>query len=202
MIIGSNFNLGGEINYFLDNSQIDPKEKDIETSSEEQVKAFEEFSSFLKTDPSFNIDINDGSYEQTKDALAFMIEATKQLYKDNWKAELGSIKTRIEQIRNHSSPEESFRETTWLLNSLISNLYEKSIVVNSLMAKKENAKSKEDFFMRTFKNIKNLENLSNIIIKIYKKPVSIGGIHHSFLPHWYQKKYIEVEKDKIMKREA
>ncbi len=164
----------------------------METIAEslDQLDEFEEFSNLIAEDPHF---IAEGSFENVQKVIAFLVEAVKQLYKDDWKKELMEIKNKISAIRSDpdstADPDLSYKETTWFLNKIFLNLYEKAVALNALKASKENDFSQEKFYLRLFKNIKNLEILGNNEVKNHCA-TPLGGVHDKFVPTWlkeYQK---------------
>ena len=151
------------------------------TESLDQLDEFEEFSNLIAEDPHF---ISEGSFEDVQKVIAFLVEAVKQLYKDDWKKELMEIKNKIIAIRSSTAnPDLSYKETTWFLNKIFLDLYEKAIALNSLKASKENDFSEEKFYLCLFKNIKNLEILGNNEVKNHCA-TALGGVHDKFVPTW------------------
>ena len=165
-------------NYF----PIDGRETVIE--SLDQLDAFEEFSNFIDEDSLFR---EEESYNNAQRVIAFLVEAIKQLYKDDWKRELWDIKNKISAIRTSpnsmADPENSYRETTWLLNKLFLDLYEPAVVANILKASRKHDLSEQKFFERTLKNIHNLRKFENWAIKGHR-PMPLGGVHEKFVPSW------------------
>lgn len=153
------------------------------TVEEQKIQAFREFEQLIESDPRF---IRDGeSQESTRAVLAFVVEATKQLYQDNWKEELTLIENKIRQIREEEPSEDSsYKKTTWLLNNIFLNLYEKSVATSSLAASCSNQPDKVKFYNRLFTNINNLKILSERVVK-KEQPVPLGGLQDSYLPCWY-----------------
>ena len=150
----------------------------------DQLDAFKEFSNFIDEDSLFR---EQESYNNAQRVIAFLVEAIKQLYKDDWKRELLEIKNKISAIRNSpnsmADPENSYRETTWLLNKLFLNLYEPAVVANILQASRKHDLSEQKFYERTLKNINNLRIFEKWAIKGHR-PMPLGGVHEKFVPCW------------------
>lgn len=153
-----------------------------EENATDQIDAFDDFFTFIESDPHFK----QNSSENVQKVIAFLIEAIKQLYRDDWKNELSEIKNKITGIRNHSDPSDpdlSYKKTTWLLSDIFLNLYEKSVAINALKASRENDPSGEKFYTRLFKNIQNLHKLGNSEVSS-QHPIPLGGVHETFIPCW------------------
>lgn len=172
-----------EVNYF----PVEDKAQLVKRTSADQVlKEFEDLAEFLINDGYFHIDTHDGKNHKTDAALAFLIEATKQLYEGDWKLSIEEIKQKITEIRdNVEDPAMAHKQTTWLLNQIIQNLYEKALAISSLNAKAEHDIKREVFLNRLFNQQKTIALLKETI-KDNNEAVHIGGIHPTLIPNWYK----------------
>ncbi len=154
------------------------------TESLDQLDVFEEFSNFIDEDSLFR---EQESYNNAHRVIAFLVEAIKQLYKDDWKKELWEIKNKINAIRTNPDsmvdPDNSYRETTWFLNKIFLNLYKMAVVSNALNANKEHNPSEEKFYLQIFNNIEMLQKFEDFAIKNHR-PIPLGGVHERFVPGW------------------
>lgn len=144
-----------------------------------QVRVFREFSEFLNKNSNMFIDLHNRESEITKDAIAFFVEASKQLNGDHWQETIQEVKKRIQNL--------SHLETNWLLNDLISNLYKTSLTVQ--MAYNGTETKRKQFLLRTITRWNNNQELRKIL-KEENEQVSIGGILITMLPTWYKENFI------------
>lgn len=118
-----------------------------------------------------------------KSALAFYIEATKQVPAT---VENDELLTKIKQIwKKYVDPQESYKETTWLLNNLITLMY------STVLAYKFNS-SREKIIERQIKNLDNTKKLQGLRLE-NNQPAIIGGIHQSYIPDWFAKHCLSVK---------
>lgn len=170
-----------EIVYFPhEKGEIPHKEEPSNDQKEPiQMRVFREFSEFLNKNSNIFINLDDGESEITKDAIAFFVEATKQLNGDPWENKIEEVKERIQSL--------SHLETNWLLNDLISNLYKTSITMQ--IAYNGTEKKRKEFLFRTITRWNNNQELRKML-KDEKVQVSIGGILITMLPTWYTENFI------------
>lgn len=123
-----------ELQYFPNKnpSNTRQKKRDVEKNGSTQIKVYLQLVKFLIKDPQIKINLEDKHLEINKDALAFFVEATKQLNQDDWENKIADVIEKIQMIRNSNNPEESHKKTTWLLSDLISNLYQSSLAMNMI----------------------------------------------------------------------
>ncbi|MBA2727364.1 MAG: hypothetical protein H0U49_04240 [Parachlamydiaceae bacterium] len=157
------------------------------SGSEKQMESFRDFIGFLNEGP--QLDLNCEDSELTQDAIAFFLEATKQLNPKDWEEKVSDLKNRIREIRqSNTDAAEVFKETTWVLNNAITHLYQTSLAMKILDAeKKENYKSL-NFFKQIFKCMESTRSLRKTM-ENRKRAISIGGINDSLLPSWYTKNF-------------
>ena len=157
----------------------------------DQLDAFKEFSNFIDEDSLFR---EQKAYNNAQRVIAFLVEAIKQLYKDDWKRQLLEIKNKISAIRSSpdsmTDPENSYRETTWLLNKLFIDLYEPAVVANILQAIQKHDSSEQKFYERTLKNINFFRTFERLAIKNHC-PIPLGGVHNKFVPCWLKEKEVD-----------
>ena len=178
-------------NYF----PIDGKETILESITlsghPDQLNEFKEFSNFIDEDSLFR---EQKAYNNAQRVIAFLVEAVKQLYKDDWKRQLLEIKNKISAIRSSPDsmmdPENSYRETTWLLNKLFIDLYEPAVVANILQASRKHDSSEQKFYEQTLKNINLLRIFERLAIK-GRRPMPLGGVHNKFVPCWLKEKEVD-----------
>lgn len=179
-----------ELQYFPNKnpSNTRQKKRDVEKNGSTQIKVYLQLVKFLIKDPQIKINLEDKHLEINKDALAFFVEATKQLNQDDWENKIADVIEKIQMIRNSNNPEESHKKTTWLLSDLISNLYQSSLAMN--MIDPSIGEKNREFLKRSFTRWSNNKDLRKQIESENEK-VSIGGINIRYLPLWYLNKFIE-----------
>ena len=179
-----------EIDYFpcerVDIPQIEEQSNDEKEPI--QIRVFKEFSEFLKINPHMIINLDNGINEITKAAIAFFIEATRQLNGNQWQTTIQDVKGRIQILRDSKTDQsEIYKETTWLLNGLISNLYLASLQMQ--IAYKDTEKKQKELLERAIVNWQSSQELRDRL-RAEKEEVCIGGILVTMLPRWYTENFI------------
>ncbi len=117
------------------------------------------------------------NWESAKKSIAFLVEASKQLDHEHWQENLSDLRNRI--IRLNDLP-----EVSWVLSECISGLYQASLKLKLLEAKREMNCVKSNEFMV----ILSLLDIHLMLAKnLHKegKAVSLNFIKDEFVPHWY-----------------
>ena len=179
-----------EIDYFpcerVDISQIEEESNDQKEPI--QIRVFKEFVEFLSINPHMIINLDNGIDEITKAAIAFFIEATRQLNGNQWQTTIQDVKGRIQILRDSKTDQsEIYKETTWLLNALISNLYLTSLRMH--IAYKGTEKTRKEFLERTVTRWQSMQELRDML-RAEKQEVTIGGINVTMQPRWYTENFI------------
>lgn len=179
-----------ELQYFPNKNtpKSQARNREGEKNGSTQIKIYLKLVNFLIKDPHIKINLEDKHLEINKDALAFFVEATKQLNAEDWENKIADVIKKIQMIRNSNNPEESHKKTTWLLSDLISNLYQSSLAMN--MIDPSIGEKNRDFLKRSFTRWSNNRDLRKLI-ESENEEVSIGGINTRYLPLWYLNKFIE-----------
>ncbi len=188
-------NTGGhseQVNYFLK----DPEKLESEDQTE-SIKAFVQFVDYLSQNPHFSINLEDGEYNPTKDAVAFYIEAAKQLYEEDWKNKLQEIIDAIDHIRSkcdsekgktdEEKKEQAYKCTTWLLNKIINDLYLHSVQIHQI---KSTSKTEKNFYTTLMQSTVSIKSGNDYLETLDQAVDTLGSVSRRLLPQWYRSNYI------------
>ncbi|MBA2728481.1 MAG: hypothetical protein H0U49_09970 [Parachlamydiaceae bacterium] len=148
-----------------------------------KLKVYHKVVEFLILDPDFEI-VNIEVFALTTDAVAFLLEATSQLSPEVWEEEIDAIIKRIQSFRSEVASD-AHKQTTWLLNDLVTNLYTKSIALKSLDAQKNSDQKSHKFYNQLFNSYSCTQKLRNTM-KTRGHAIAVGGINNSMIPEWYK----------------
>lgn len=161
----------------------------LDDKNEKLIESFQNFMDFINEDPNLHVPLDNGEQDLLKDALAFLLEANKQLNPKDWEEKIDDLKNKIKELRDTNSDKtEVLKETTWLLNNAVTNLYQTSLAMKILEAENTKNSKKVNFLTQVLKNMESTRNIKKSMEK-RKKAVSVGGINESFLPSWYKRKF-------------
>ncbi len=159
--------------------------------NQEQVAEYKTLISYLEKNSVFQElfrNDSDDSGNSTQAALAFYIESKKQLDRTSVQQiaiiQQNDLLDTVGKIwAEHLDPQESYKRTTWLLDDLIYLMYQ-TVLQYKLLTDVNN----KSLIARQLKNLENCQILSKMS-KDSEEPISIGGIHKSYLPDWFFKHF-------------
>lgn len=116
--------------------------------------------------------------QRNKNALAFLVEATRQAEPEDWKSRLKGTRERIADLRNSPS------EVSWFLYRLISKLYTDSLT-QRLNCAKHNPQLNQE--LARILLVLNAGTCLYQALHAEGQPVGLGTIPENDIPQWYLK---------------
>jgi hypothetical protein len=124
-------------------------------------------------------------WQEEKENLAFLIEATKQLDPDNWKDTIKYLKMKILDLSQNNASEAP-KEVTWILLQTINTAYKASLAFRSADAHNNGNGRQGLSFERTLQLYDLSESLASNMHQ-EGKPVCFNVIRPEFVPLWYKR---------------
>lgn len=173
----------GEISYFplekTDSINLDKNLADTKSIFSSLCQAIDCASSYSG--------IEKDSLELEYKALAFLVEAFKQLNPKQWKDSLKELHVKL--LDKANAPQPNLNEINWTLAQLIDNLYKKALVFHLLKAQTDGNEKKKNNLRRSLKLYEQVEN-NNRRIHQAGRLFTFGGIRDDFVPRWYKSRLL------------
>lgn len=167
----------GEVNYYQPSSTQDLN-FGIENNNITAKKEFlDNFIHLLENEPLIPLS------SDSKASLAFMIEALGQLDSSTWEVKIQKI---IDTLKEETQDKKNPAEATAYLYDVINHLYTQVLMIRAEYANAESNPEEAKVLQKIFEQNERLGKFKEAIKNIHK-PLTLGGIHDSFIPHWFKK---------------
>lgn len=167
----------GEFNYFHQSPP--PREGDYTS----QIAEYEELKKTLESIPGLITNIDPRDLKCKEQALAFLIEATKQLEPEAWRVRLEELRSRIHLICKEN-PSVALSEVSWLVSDVVNNLYPKVLAIQAVAEEKLGHKERVKQYRRSL-TLDEQRQAFEAILHEQHKPVGFGAVSPDLLPTWY-----------------
>ena len=153
---------------------------------DEQIQQFNQLSKTLSKIYGMMTDIPRTEKLHKEEALAFLIEAIKQMPQDSedpdlWKKTIKQLNDRIVEMSQNKSREEALAEVSWMISQLVDNLYQKTLARHAV----DGDLDKKKEYARCLRTTHTFESFQKKLHE-QNKAVSFGAIVDDFIPDWYK----------------